>query len=99
MSETSWFLVIVLGWPATLLFLAMLSGHFYGGDYRELLDWKPTRSPAREAELERHELEQMLAALNEYRRQRGAPERSVKEVVEQAPAGLRLYFEALLPPE
>ena len=94
MSETTWFLVIVLGWPATLLFLAVLTGHFYGSDYRELLDWKPARSPGREAELE-----QMLAALNEYRRQRGAPERSPKEVVEQAPAGLRLYFEALLPPE
>jgi hypothetical protein len=99
MSETSWFLVIVLGWPASLLFLAMLTGHFYGSDYRELLDWKPTRSPAREAELERHELEQMLAALNKYRRQRGAPERSPKEVVEQGPADLRLYFEALLPAE
>jgi hypothetical protein len=99
MSETSWFLVIVLGWPATLLFLAILTGHFYGSDYRELLDWKPTRSPAREAELERHELEQMLAALNKYRRQRGAPERSPTEVVEQSSAGLRLYFEALLPPE
>jgi hypothetical protein len=99
MSETSWFLVIVLGWPATLLFLAILTGHFYGSDYRELLDWKPTRSPAREAELERHELEQMLAALNKYRRQRGAPERSPKEVVEQGPADLRPYFEAILPPE
>jgi hypothetical protein len=99
MSATTWFLVIVLGWPATLLFLAILTGHFYGSDYRELLDWKPTRSPAREAELERHELEQMLAALNKYRRQRGAPERSPKEVVEQGPADLRPYFEALLPPE
>jgi hypothetical protein len=99
MSETSWFLVIVLGWPATLLFLAILTGHFYGSDYRELLDWKPTRSPAREAELERHELEQMLAALNKYRRQRGAPERSPKEVAEQGSADLRPYFEALLPPE
>jgi hypothetical protein len=46
-----------------------------------------------------HELDQMLAALNKYRRQRGAPERSLKEVVEQSPAGLRPYFEALLPPE
>ena len=98
MSETSWFLVIVLGWPATLLFLAILTGHFYGSDYRELLDWKPTRTPAREAELERHELEQMLAALNKYRRQRGAPERSPKEVAEQGSAPLSLYFEAL-PPE
>ena len=99
MSGTTWFLVIVLGWPATLLFLAMLAGHFYGSDYRELLDWKPTRSPAREAELERHELEQMLAALNKYRRQRGAPERSPREVAEQGSAPLGLYFEALLPPE
>ena len=99
MSGMSWFLVIVVGWPASLLFLALLAGHFYGSDYRELLDWKPARSPAREAELERHELEQMLAALNKYRRQRGAPERSPEEVVEQGSAPLRPYLEALLPPE
>ena len=99
MSEMTWFLGIVVGWPATVLFLALLAGHFYRSDYRELLDWKPTRSPAREAELERHELEQMLAALNKYRRQRGAPERSPKEVAEQGSAPLSLYFEALLPPE
>ena len=95
----TWFLVIVVGWPATVLFLALLAGHFYRSDYRELLDWKPARSPAREAELERHELEQMLAALNRDRRQRGAPERSLKEVIEQSSAGPRVYFEALLPPE
>ena len=99
MSGMSWFLVIVVGWPASILVLAMLAGHFYGSDYRELLDWKPTRSPAREAELERHELEQMLAALNKYRRQRGAPERSPREVAEQGSAPLGLFFEALLPPE
>jgi hypothetical protein len=93
------FMVIALAPPLLMLVIAMLAGHFNGDGNEELLDWRPTRSPKRESELQVHELDQMLAALNKYRRQRGAPERSLKEVVEHSPAPLRPYFEALLPPE
>jgi hypothetical protein len=90
MSET-WLLVIVLGWPASVLFLAMLTGHFYRSNYRKLLDFKPARSPTREAELERREIEQMLAAHNRYRRLRGAPERSLEEVMAHALGSIGPY--------
>jgi hypothetical protein len=98
MTEGS-FMLIALGPTLLMLVIAMLAGHFNGDGNEELLDWRPTRSPKRESELQVRELDQMLSALNRYRRQRGAPERSLKEVVEEGSAGLRLYFEALLPPE
>ena len=41
---------------------------------RDYLDWKPTRSPEVEAQNEIDDVEQMIAAQNEIRRRRGAPE-------------------------
>jgi hypothetical protein len=48
-----YFLSMVLGLPLVILALALLAGHFHRDGYAELLDWKPTRSPEREVELER----------------------------------------------
>lgn len=92
-----YFLGMVLGVPALLLSIALLAGHLHQDGYAELLDWKPTRSPEREVELELSELEQMLAAQNRYRRERGAPERSLDEVSQRAWASFNLYGE-LRPP-
>lgn len=86
----TYFLAMVLGLPLLIVMLALIAGHFYRGGPEELLDWQPTRSPEREAELEHGEIHQMLAALNRYRTQRGAPERSLEEVTEHGWAGLGL---------
>jgi hypothetical protein len=75
-----YFWIVGLGVPLSLLAIAMLAGLFARDGYPEL-DWKPTRSPKREAELELNEIDQMLAAQNRYRRLRGAPERSLEEVI------------------
>jgi hypothetical protein len=75
------FLVLVLGVPALLLALAIFGAHFYRGGNEELLDWTPTRSAETEARLERNDITEMLAAQNRYRRQRGAPERTLDEVL------------------
>jgi hypothetical protein len=83
-----YFLVMVVGVPLSLIVIAMLAGLIRRDGYPEL-DWKPTRSPEREAELELSELDQMLAAQNRYRRQRGAPERSLEEISERARARTR----------
>jgi len=67
----------ILGTIAMLLFLVgvlVLVGHFYPGSGADLVDWKPTRSHELEAQLEVDDVQQMLAAQNEYRRRRGAPE-------------------------
>jgi hypothetical protein len=75
-----YFLSMVLGVPLLLLALALLAGHLHQDGYAELLDWKPTRSPEREVELELGDVEQMLAAQNRHRRRRGAPERTLADV-------------------
>jgi hypothetical protein len=93
--QETYFLGMVLGLPLVLLAIALLAGHLYHDGYAELLDWKPTRSPEREAELQLSDVQQMLAAQNRRRRERGAPERSLEELTDHAWAGLGLYGDAL----
>jgi hypothetical protein len=94
-----YFLAVVFGLPAVILAIALLAAHLYKEGYSELLDWKPTRSPQREAELEIGELDQMLAAQNRYRLERGAPIRSLDEVSGQTWADFNVYGEMLSPPD
>ena len=67
-------------------FLLILFGIFYAiGKWHpvsgaEVLDWKPTRSPQVEAELELEDVDQMLEAQNERRRASGRPERTEDDV-------------------
>jgi hypothetical protein len=75
-----YFLSMVIGLPLVLVSLALFAGHFHRDGYAELLDWKPTRSPEREVELELSDIEQMLAAQNRHRRRRGAAERTLADV-------------------
>src|SRR5271167_1659828 len=79
-----YFLVMVFGVPLGLLVIALVAARFHREGYAEILDWKPTRSPEREAELQLSDVDQMLAAQNRYRRLRGAPERTLEEVTEHA---------------
>ena len=64
-----------------LIFLAIGKYHPVSG--AEVLDWKPTRSPEVEAELELDDVQQMLEAQNERRRASGRPERSEEDVETQ----------------
>jgi hypothetical protein len=68
------FAVFVLG--ALLVGGAVLFGlgRWYPGSGAEQVDWRPTRSPELEAELEVDDLDQMLEAQNERRRATGRPE-------------------------
>jgi hypothetical protein len=73
------FFLVAVGFPLTILAVAMLGGHFYRGSDAEVLDWKPIRSEATEAKLELSDIDQMLTAQNELRRLRGAPARSLAQ--------------------
>jgi hypothetical protein len=84
MADETYCLIVVLGLPLTVVVIAMLGGCFYRGGNERLLDWKPTRSPGREAELQHGETREMLDSLNRYRRMRGVPERSLRQVSEYA---------------
>ena len=80
MAQT-YFLAMTVGVPLLMLAVALIAGHLHRG-YEDVLDWNPTRSAEREAELHEGEIRQMLAAQNRYRRKRGAPERTLEEVTE-----------------
>jgi hypothetical protein len=63
------------------LFLAFYAiGKWYPGSGAEQVDWRPTRSPEVEAELELDEVDQMLEAQNARRRASGRPELTEEEV-------------------
>ena len=63
-----------LGILALVVGVLLVVGHFYPGSSADLVDWRPTRSPAVEAQNEIDDVRQMLEAQNEMRRRRGAPE-------------------------
>jgi hypothetical protein len=67
-----------------LIFVAIGKYHPVSG--AEVLDWKPTRSPEVEAELELDDVEQMLEAQNARRRADGRVERSEEDVEAQVQA-------------
>ena len=96
MAET-YFLSVVLGLPLLMLTIALIAGYLHRDENAELLDWKPTRSPEREIELELSDVDQMLAAQNRHRRRRGVPERTLEEVTERACAQTESVSRALSP--
>jgi hypothetical protein len=58
-------------------------GRWYPGSGAEQVDWRPTRSPELEAELELDDVDQMLEAQNERRRASGRPELTEDDVRER----------------
>jgi hypothetical protein len=76
-----YFVAMVFGPAAAMLLIAMVAGLAHR-DVSDVLDWKPTRSPKRERELQVREVSQMLEAQNRYRRLRGEPERTLEDVVD-----------------
>jgi hypothetical protein len=74
------FTVVFGGTLAFFVILVLLLGVFSKRSARDILDWKPTRSPEAEAQNEIDDVEQMIAAQNELKRRRGAPEISEDEI-------------------
>lgn len=68
------FILATMGLIGFIVLCLVLIARAYPGSGADLLDWKPTRSYEVEAQLEVDDIEQMLAAQNEYRRRRGARE-------------------------
>lgn len=77
-----YFVVMIFGLPLMIFVLSMLVGYLSRRSDAEVLDWKPTRSPEREAELAVNDIDQMRASLNDLRRRRGAGHRSLEQVAE-----------------
>jgi hypothetical protein len=68
------FILGTLGVLAFMIGVLVLVGHYYPGTSADLVDWKPTRPPAVEAQNEIDDIRQMMEAQNEMRRRRGVPE-------------------------
>jgi hypothetical protein len=66
------FILISLAMVGLIVLVLVLLARAYPGSGSDLLDWRPTRSPELEAELEIDDVQQMIAAQNEMRRRRGA---------------------------
>ena len=77
------FTVVFGGLLAFFVISVLLLGLFSKRSARDYLDWKPTRSPEVEAQNEIDDVEQMIAAQNELRRKRGAPEITREEIEER----------------
>jgi hypothetical protein len=69
---SAYFLGMVVGVPLALAVLAILAGYLFGDSDAEVLDWRPTRSPEREAELQLSELDQLRASLKALRQRHSA---------------------------
>jgi len=69
-----------LGFILILFLIFAAIGKYHPVSGAEVLDWKPTRSPEVEAELELDDVDQMLEAQNARRRASGRPERSEDDV-------------------
>jgi hypothetical protein len=74
------FTVFTLGTVLALFLVFFAIGKWYPGSGAEQVDWRPTRSPELEAELELEDIDQMLEAQNVRRRATGRPEKSEDDV-------------------
>ena len=74
---------IVFGAMAIGFVLLLALGKWYPGSGAEQVDWKPTRSPELEVELEIQDVDEMLEAANERRRASGRPEISEDGIREE----------------
>ena len=66
------FILVSLVMVGFIVLLLVLVARAYPGSGADLVDWRPTRSPEVEAQLEVDDVQQMIEAQNEMRRRRGA---------------------------
>jgi hypothetical protein len=66
--------VFVFGCFVVVLAIFLAIGKWYPGSGAAQVDWRPTRSPELEAQLELDDVDQMLEAQNARRRASGRPE-------------------------
>jgi hypothetical protein len=74
--------VFVLGALIVVVLIFLAIGKWYPGSGAEQVDWRPTRSPEVEAELELEDIDQMIEAQNVRRRATGRRELTEHEVRE-----------------
>jgi hypothetical protein len=89
------FSVFVFGAIVVVAFIFLAIGKWYPGSGAEQVDWRPTRSPELEAELEIDDIDQMVEAQNVRRRATGRPEISEDDARDWVEEDERLRRELL----
>ena len=74
------FTVVFGGLLAFFVVTVLLLGLFSKRSARDILDWKPARSPEVEAQNELDDVAQMIEAQNVLKRRRGAAEITAEEI-------------------
>lgn len=90
-------MLVTLGFIGFIVLILVLLARAYPGSGADLVDWKPTRSPEVEAQLELEDVAQMIEAQNEYRRRRGAAELTEEDAERMAREDERLRSERQWP--
>ena len=83
------FTLVVVGFLIVMVLGFLAIGKWHPKSGAQVLDWHPTRSPEKEAELELEDVDQMLEAQNERRRRSGRDELSEDQMREQVDAERR----------
>src|SRR3954465_1685923 len=78
--------VFVFGALLALFIVFYALGKYYPGSGAEQVDWRPTRSPEVEAELEIDDVDQMIEAQNRRRRSTGRAEIAEADIRAQVAA-------------
>ena len=81
--------LVVLAGMVMLALVFLAIGKWYPGTGADVLDWQPTRSYEDEVRLELEDVDQMIEAQNERRRQSGRPEITEDEIRAEVQAGQR----------
>jgi hypothetical protein len=76
-DEFAYFVFFAL---VVFILILLAIGKWYPGSGAEQVDWRPTRSPELEVELELDDVDQMIEAQNQRRRARGAAEITEEDV-------------------
>ena len=73
------FTLVVVGVLIALVLVFLAIGAWHPKSGADVLDWRPTRSPEQEIELELDDVDQMIEAQNERRRHSGRAEISEED--------------------
>ena len=80
------FALAIGGFLLVILLMVLALGVWYPGSGADQVDWRPTRSPEVEAELELDDVDQMIEAQNRRRRATGRSEITEADVRAQVAA-------------
>lgn len=93
MSAYGW---VIFGVLVLILVVSAVRGGSHRRSVPEILDWRLTRSPEQEAQMEIEEVDQLLEAQNEHRRRRGERERRLEDVERDVAQAQREHYEMRL---